>query len=177
MKTNTRLKAPSLSTRLEFERAIDDLARTTVALRHLEAKRDHQLQKIRADWEPDVQEAKGRVDALMMLVEKYAEEHRDEILPTKVKSAETPLAWYGFRLGQPTLKLLNRSWTWEKVITAIKDTMANVAVYVRTREEPDKDALKQLPAEQLASIGCRVDQAETFFVEPKEQPTELAKAS
>ncbi|QYM80255.1 host-nuclease inhibitor Gam family protein [Horticoccus luteus] len=176
MTKNSRLKAPSLSSRIEFDRCVDDLARTTVALRKLEARRDEKIQAVRAEWEPGVREAGARVEALTLLVEKYAEEHRDELLPGKAKSAETALAFFGFRLGQPTLKLLNRSWTWEKVVEVLD--ARHLLTFIRMRREPDKDALKQqLDAEQLAAVGCRVDQAETFFVEPKEQSSTEAKAS
>lgn len=171
-----RLKAPSLTSRIEFTRCIDDLARTTVALRKLEARRDEQIQKTRAEWEPSVREAAARVEALTLLVEKYAEEHRSEVLPGKEKSAQTALAVFGFRLGQPTLKLLSRQWTWEKVMDALQ--ARGLASLIRLKREPDKEGMKaQLTSEQLFAVGTHVDQAETFFVEPKEQPTEEARVA
>lgn len=176
MTKKSRLKAPSLSSRIEFDRCIDDLARTTVALRRLEARRDEKIQAVRAEWEPSVREATARVESLTLLVEKYAEEHRSELLPGKIKSGETALAIFGFRLGQPTLKLLGRSWNWEKVMDAL--SARGLTTFIRTKREPDKEGMKQhLTAEQLATVGCHVDQAETFFVEPKEQPTAEAKVA
>lgn len=170
MKTS-RLKAPSLSSRIEFERCVDDLARTTVALRKLEARRDDKLQQVRAEWEPSVREASARTESLTLLVEKYAEEHREELLPGKLKSAETSLAVFGFRLGNPTLKLLNRRCSWEGVVAALK--LLGLAQFVRTVEEADKDGIKgaNLPKDQLDQLGVKIDQVETFYVEPKEQPT------
>lgn len=175
--TKSRLKAPSLSSRIAFEQAVDDLARTTVALRKLEARRDEKIQAVRAECEPSVQEANARVQSLTLLVEKYAEEHRDELLPGKAKSSETSLAVFGFRLGQPTLKTLNRAWTWERVLEELG--ARKLTRFIRQKQEPDKEAMKaHLNAEELAAVGCKIAQEESFFVEPKEQPsTQEAKAS
>ncbi len=172
MSKSSRLKAPSLSSRSEFVRCVDDLARTTVALRKLEARRDEQIQKIRAEWEPSVREAAARCESSTLLVEKYAEEHREEVLPGKLKSGETALAVFGFRLGNPTLKLLKRGCSWEGVVAALK--LLGLSQFIRVIEEPDKDGIKNanLPKEQLDQLGVRIDQNESFYVEPKEQPTE-----
>jgi len=176
MTKTKRLKAPCLSSRLEFERCIDDLARTTVALRRLEARRDEQLQKVRTDYDPAVSEAAARVASLTLIAEKYAEEHRAELLPGKEKSAQTALAIFGFRLGPPTLKLLSRQWSWEKVLEALKER--KLTALIRVKHEPDKDAMKaQLDAGQLAAVGCRSVQDDAFFVEPKEQPSEEARVA
>jgi phage host-nuclease inhibitor protein Gam len=169
-KKTTRIKAPSLATPTAFAAAIDDLARIEVELRKAEARRDARLQAVRADYEPVVGSLQDQREALALAVEKFAVEHRDDLFPGKIKSAETPLAIFGFRLGQPTLKPLNRSWTWDRVLEELG--ARGLARFIRTTRAPDKDALKQhLPPEELAAVGCRIDQTETFFVEPKDQPT------
>lgn len=172
MKTQ-RIKASSLRTRAEFDTSIDQLARLTVELRAATAERDEKLQLVRAKYDAPCADLTAQIDALALAVEKYAEEHREELLPGKAKSAETALAVFGFRLGQPTLKTLNKAWTWDRVLEELG--ARGLSRFIRTKKEPDKDAIKQhLPAEQLAAVGCRIDQAETFFVEPKEQHAEAA---
>lgn len=170
----SRLKAPSISSRVEFDRCVDDLARTTVALRRLEARRDAQIQTVRAEYEPGVREASARVDALTLLAEKYAEDHREELFPGKSKSAETSLSIFGFRLGNPTLRLLNRRCSWDGVVAALKLVLAGR--FIRKTEEADKEAIKgaNLPRETLEQLGLKIDQAEAFFVEPKDKPSETA---
>jgi len=174
---SSRLKAPSLSSRLQFNGCVDDLARTLVALRKLEARRDEKIQSVRAEWEPGVCEASARVAALTLLVEKYAEENRAELLPGAAKSGETSLAIFGFRLGNPTLKLLKKGCTWDGVVLAAK--ALKLFGLVRTVDEPDKEAIKSagLAKEQMDQLGVKIDQTETFFVEAKEQPSAEAKAS
>lgn len=170
MKTK-RIKAPALKTRAEFDGAVDELARLTVELRTGEAERDAEIQKVRARYEPAITVVTDTIKLLALSVEKFAEDHREELFVGKVKSAETPLAVFGFRLGQPTLKTLSKAWTWERVLEALR--AAGMKRFVREKAEPDKDAMKQhLTAEQLASVGCRIDQAETFFVEPKDRGDE-----
>jgi phage host-nuclease inhibitor protein Gam len=181
MSKSSRLKAPSLLNRIEFERCIDDLARTTVTLRQLEARRDEALQLVRAKHEPAIGEAAARVEGLTLLAEKYALEHRADLLPGKIKSATTALAEWGYRFGNPALRLLNRSWTWDKVLRELQ--RRRFRRWIRTKHEPAKDLMlaagkrsKRAEAALLA-IGVKVDQTEAFYVEPKEQPGAEARAS
>ncbi len=165
---STRIKAPNLKSRLEFDTIIDRLASATVDLRKLEARRDAKLQEVREQHDPAIVALKEEIDAMALTVEKYADLHREDLMPGKVKSAETALAYYGFRFGNPTLKVLSKSWTWEKVVQELKKRM--LTQYIRTTEEPDKEGLRlHLTPEQLAGVGCRVTQSETFYVEPKDK--------
>lgn len=78
-----------------------------------------------------------------------------------------------FRLGNPTLKTLNKAWTWDRVLETLESM--KLTHFIRVKTEVDKDALKTKanPA-QLAAVGCRIDQDETFFVEPKDTATKAA---
>lgn len=165
-----RIKATSFTSHAEFESALDQIAAAQVNLRTLEAYRDRDLQAVRDRHAPAIDAVAEFLKRQIVLAEKYAETHRDEVLPGKLKSAETALAVFGFRKGNPTLKPLNKRWTWDSVLEAVKARFKGR--FIRTKEELDKDAIKaQLDDEQLAAIGCRIDQADDFFVEAKEQPT------
>jgi phage host-nuclease inhibitor protein Gam len=171
----SRLKASSFATRAEFDRSLDEIAGLQVDLRAAEAERDNEIQAVREMHERSVLKIADKLKATVVLAEKYAETHRDELFPTAKKSGETTLANYGFRLGNPTLCLLNRKWNWEGVLNAVKAAFPKR--FVRTKEDVDKDGLKQhLDAAQLATVGCRIDQAEAFYVEAKEQPNEQKAA-
>ena len=168
-----RIKATSFSNRAEFDDALDQIAQIQVAIRKAEAERDRAIQQVRDTFEPKIQGFSERVRGLALLAEKFAESHRGELLPPDRKSGETALAVYGFRTGNPTLKLLSKRWNWEGVLEAVKRHFPGR--FVRTTEAVEKDSLKaQLTDEQLATVGLRVDQAETFYVEAKEQPSEQA---
>ncbi|HZZ20291.1 MAG TPA: host-nuclease inhibitor Gam family protein [Opitutaceae bacterium] len=166
----TRIKATVLKSRAEFDQVVDRLASATVDLRKLEAKRDERIQEVREKHEPDIAVLKVEIDAMALNLEKFAAANRDELMPGRIKSGETSLARFGFRFGNPTLKLLNKSWSWEKVVAELKARL--LTGYVRTTEEADKEGLRiHLTPEQLAGVGCRVTQSETFYVEPKDQPS------
>lgn len=171
----SRIKAKSFTTRAEFDSALDSIAALQVQLRSAEAARDAEIQAVRDEHAEEIDDLKARLDAQAVLAEKYAVDHRAELFPGKLKSAETALANFGFRIGNPTLVLLNRKWSWESVLAAVKEAFPKR--YVRVTEAVDKDALKaHLDGSQLAAIGCRIAQAETFYVEAKEQPSEVKAA-
>ena len=44
----------------------------------------------------------------------------------------------------------------------------NLTEFIVTKTIPDKDAMKiKLTDTDLASVGCRIDQTESFWIEPK----------
>lgn len=168
--TSTRLKSTGFTSRVEFDAAVDRIAEASAQLRKLEAVRDTAIQAVRDTHNPAIDAIDQERKALVALAEKYAETHRPELFVDGKKSADTALAFFGFRIGNPTLKVLNRKWNWESVLDAVKSRYK--ARFVRTEESPDKDALKaQLSDEQLAEVGLRIEQSETFFVEPKDVAT------
>ena len=166
----TRIKAPAIRSKSEFDATVDELARIEVELRKLTARQDARIQTIRAEFEPAITALQTQQEALALIAEKFAEENRDEILPGKLKSAETQQATYGFRYGNKVLKTLSRAWTWARVVEALEAGGEAMARFVRVEKSADKDGMKlHLTTEQLASVGCRIDQAETFFVEAKDR--------
>jgi len=171
-----RIKAPSLRNTSEFLANCDELARLDTELAKARAKLADRLQDVRAQYEPAVVALETQRGQRALAAEKFATEHRDELLAGKAKSAESPLAIFGFRLGQPTLKTLNRAWTWDRVLEEL--SARGLSRFIRVKREPDKEALKQhLPPEQLAAVGCRIDQTETFFVEAKDTTAAESRAA
>lgn len=161
-----RLKPSSFLTRAEFLAAIDDIVRLQTKLRRVTAVRDDEIQRVQTRHQTEIDGLTGDLELLLAKAERYADEHRGEIFPGKLKTAATELAEYGFRQSPPALKTLNRKWTWEAVLTAVKEQFGKR--FVRTEEALQKDALKaQLTAEQLAAVGLRIEQPETFGVTPK----------
>lgn len=169
MKTRMTTRHTGPQTRAEYERTIDQIATLSVRARLLNAKMDRKLQAIRDEHGPALQQTLDQLDALLTVAEAYACEHRDELFAGGRKSGSTTLAEYGLRLGQPTLKPLNRRWTWAKVLEAVKAGMPGR--FLRVKEELDKDGLRaQLggDAATLATVGLRIEQSEAFWVEPKD---------
>ena len=160
-----RLKATaSIETRAQFDAEIDACCHLQLDLEKLVVKRDKQLAKIREEHDPEIERITELMKAKVVLCEKFATIHK-ETLFGRAKSAAASLGIYGFRTGNPTLKLLNRKWKWDDVVAAIK--AASRLELLRVKTEADKDALKKLPDDELAKFGCRTEQDEAFFIEPK----------
>lgn len=172
----SRIKAPKLATRAEFEDAVNKIAALEVKSRKFAATRDARIQAVQNEFKPAETALAQEISRLVVLAEKFAEEHRDELFPKDAKSAETPLARFGFRYGNPTLSLLNRRYTWE----AVKQSLKSIGLghHVRTVEEVDKDGIKNAKFSEatLQQIGVKITQAETFFIEPKLDGAEPVKS-
>jgi phage host-nuclease inhibitor protein Gam len=92
---------------------------------------------------------------------------RKQTLFGKRRSMHTAAGTLGFRLGTPKLKPMDGT-TWNDILPLLKERLPD---YVRTTEEPAKDALLQQRhqyevASQLQPIGLQVVQDEVFYIEP-----------
>ena len=164
-----RIKSPSLATRESFEAFVDEVARSEVSLRALEARRDKRIQAIRDECDPAIAELRARRDNTALGCDKFATDHRDELFTGASKSNETALATYGFRLGNPTLKTLSKI-TWEHVARILHINRRDE--YLRVKTEVAKDLiLRDAGKLDLKALGVRVTQSESFYIEPKDQPT------
>lgn len=180
IKSAARAKSTGLANRLSFEEAVDRVSFVQVELRQLYAERDAAVQQAQLTHAATIAELEDELNAKLALCEKFAAEHRDELLPGKGKSNETPLSRWGFRTGMPQLKLLSK-WSWAKVLEQLVGVGARDCI--RVKEEVDKEALLKLgkdgtltvaaedPAKakthSLAVLGVRIVQDETFFIEAK----------
>jgi phage host-nuclease inhibitor protein Gam len=164
-KTNRLKPEVDIATRAEFETVLDNIANAQLERDAMVLERDNELLQIREEFDPKINAMNDRMNAMLLRAERFASVHREELFG-KLKSAATALTNYGFRLGNPVLNLLNRKWNWKLVLDALK--AKKLAQFIVIKESPDKDAMKaQLKDVQLAEVGCRLDQDDAFFVEPK----------
>jgi phage host-nuclease inhibitor protein Gam len=191
MKKSKRLKAVGLTTREEFEIVIERVALLTTKIREIEAQRDQAIQAVQQAFASDLDACSAAIKADVALCEKFAEEHRAELLTGKAKSNETPLARYGFRLGNRTVVLASKQWKWTDVLTALKEH--NATECIRLVEEVDKEAVLKATNDEegllsyhdadfdgtvqiaIVDLGMKIKQAETFFIEPKVDGADLVK--
>lgn len=162
---STRLKSATvIETRAQFDSTVDAICKLQLDREERVTERDRLLAEIREKHDPEIERLGEEIAAKLVLCEKYAITHRDTLFG-KIKSAASSLATFGFRIGNPTLKLLNRKWKWSDVVATLKAT--GRLDLIITKEDPDKNGLKKLPDAELATIGLRIEQEETFFIEPK----------
>lgn len=176
-----RIKPTGLTNRIDFECTVDRCSYIETELRSIAAARAARVVIAQSYGVEEEAELKAEQKAKVTLCEKFALCHRVELLPDgkKAKSAETPLSRYGFRTGTPALKLVSKM-TWEQVVVALQ--VSKRKLWLRTKIEAAKDvmlaavAARPKNSDVLLSLGVRVVQEETFFIEPKVDGAETLKA-
>lgn len=163
----------TIETKLQFEATVDEICKLQLDREALVIDRDRLIASIQEEHNPRIEQISESISAKLLMCEKYATTHKDSLFG-KFKSAASNLGLFGFRTGNPKLVLLNRKWKWTDVINALKGI--GRTDLIRTKEEPDKDAIKKLTDAELASIGLRIEQDEPFFIEPKREDPERITA-
>ena len=172
MKARIKTTLKQIESRDDAEGAMRALASLENNRRLLLGRRDEEILKINQTFEGGLvllgQQIAVQFDALRL----WAEGHPEEF-PKDRKSVVLLSGVLGYRTGTPKLALLSRTWTWIKVVCALKG--AGLQTFVRLKEEVDKEGLlaahstatnKVASAGQLQTVGLKVVQEETFFVEP-----------
>lgn len=152
-----------IKTRPQFEIVLD---RTVVLLNEREAQRAARaeaVQAVEARFQATLKDLDAQIDTGLQALETFTRDHEPELLPGQSRSTILGIAKFGFRTGQPTVKP-KRKWTWERVMESIRTS--DRTDLIRVKEEPDKEALRALPEEELDALGLRLEQVERFFVEP-----------
>ena len=156
-------------TRDQMEDAFGRYATADAEAQSITAEMDRQFVAIREQYADRLAELEGQKREAFEVMQVFATEQR-EVLFTKRRSLETTHGIIGFRTGNPKLKN-RRGFTWAAVLELPKEF--NPA-YVRTSEEVAKDKLladrenEDMP-ELMQKVGIKVEQDETFFVEPKKE--------
>ncbi len=167
---STRLKSlVTISTRTLFDEEVDNICRLQLDREQLVILRDRLLMEILEAHNPEIERISQDIAENLCLCEKFAITHRESLFG-KLKSAAASLGIFGFRTGNPKLALLSRKWKWADVLAALQSS--GLSHLIRTKIEPDKEALKKLDEIDLFRIGLRIDQDETFFIEPIRQNPE-----
>ena len=156
-------------TRDEAEKAFAEFAAADAKLQSITAKMDLEITKIREKYADQLAELNDVKDKNFDIVQTYATENREELFQ-KRKSVEGVHGVFGFRTGTPKLKTL-KGFTWGAVLTLCKEYLPE---YVRATYEVAKDRLladrdKEEVNVHFEKVGIKVDQDETFYIEPKKE--------
>lgn len=163
--SRVRLIKPVVSTRADAERILGEIAAATAIRAGLSAIMNEDLTKIRQEFEGKIDELSTEIEQKSGLLQQWAEASPEEFEAGK-KSIDFLHGRVGFRTGTPKLKTL-AGWTWDRVKGVLD------AAFIRTKSEPDKEALLgsyargELTDATLRTVGVKVVQEESFFVEPK----------
>lgn len=171
MKTKRiKLTHPAIKTREQMDNLVGEITSITLDERSIKTEMDDRIMNIRAEYEGRLIEIQLQYDQKMALARDWAEANPSEF--GKLKSIEFTHGLLGWRTGTPKLKNLT-GWTLDRVLEAIKAIPKFAKRFVRLAETVNKEAIladrEILSPDELRSIGVRIIQEETFFVDPKVQ--------
>jgi len=170
-RNNSRIKTPATKisiTRDQAEAFVSQITDLTIQRNQLLADRDEQVSKIHSKFELTLGNLEGRIKTHTEIVRDWASDNPEEF--GKKKSIVFSQGTIGFRTGTPKLKTLP-GWTFARVLDALRSIKWGAA-YIRLTEEVNKqlliadEACQNLGDGELKQIGLRIDQEESFFIEP-----------
>jgi phage host-nuclease inhibitor protein Gam len=159
------LNTETLNTREDAEASMNELALAENNKRKFIAARDAAVLKVQENSAPLITQCEQFIEAKAAELQAWAESH-PEAFPKGRKSIDLAAGTLGFRTGTPKLALLSRAWNWKKVTDAL---MVHLPNFIRSAPEPDKESLlaqREELAPMFPLIGVKVDQGESFFIEP-----------
>lgn len=160
-----KIKLPPITTRGEAESTVRHLQNVTIALRREIDLRDSIIAECTKDSDAKIAVYEKVIKGDTQHLADWASRNPSEF-PKDRKSIEFASGIIGFRTGTPALALLNKKWSWAKVLTAVQEKLPN---FIRSKPEVDKEAIISQREELdifLPDIGVKVVQGETFYVEP-----------
>ncbi|MCL5266691.1 MAG: host-nuclease inhibitor Gam family protein [Bacteroidetes bacterium] len=164
----TRLTAKHVFNYDDLDSQLLELGRHKVFIAKAEADMNKLIQSIRADFNDKTADACSQSELIEKEIEQYCLVHKPDF--DKVRTRSFVHGEVGFRTNPPKVSQLNRKYNINTTLELIKRIFKGR--YVRQKEEIDKELVladytaKELTDENLASIGLKIDQAETFFIEP-----------
>lgn len=170
-KSKSRIKLPAaplpaLQSRAEVEAAVNDIAILTLRKTRIATDMDEHIAIIKERFTPFLDLADSELQAKTQAIRDWALANSAEF--AKRKSITFGLGTIGFRTGQPKLGLLNRAWNWKKALAAVQQWLP---AFIRDQPEIDAEALiaqrdQAIIADTLPKCGLKVDQDESFYVDP-----------
>ena len=165
-----------IETEAEFFAKVDTAATLSVEIRRLEADRDKELQEVRERAEVAIKAKKDLLVGISDACAAYATENRAALFEAGKKSAATTLARFGFNFPAPSLVLASKRRNWAGVAEYIREKYPRLARFWLIWKEPEvnKSAIKaaHLRPANLSKLGLKLQQKETFFIEPKDNGTQ-----
>lgn len=155
-------------TMAKAEEYFAEYAEADAKQQQLTSKMDVEITAIREKYADKLTKLSEAKEKAMDMLQHFAQSKPE--LFSKKKSLDMTHGVIGFRTGTPSLKTL-KGFTWPSVTNLLEQFLPD---YVRTKSEPDKERLladREIPeiATQFTKCGIKVEQTETFFVEPKKE--------
>ena len=145
MAARKRIEGTQLQSWDEVDATLAKIGQADRELQLIEAAANERIEEIKAAMKKDAQPVLDRKATLELSVKEYCDANRAEF--AKVKTKALTFGEVGYRTS--TKIMIKRV---AETLQALKDLAFTACI--RTKEEPDKEAMKALTDEQLAEIGA-----------------------
>lgn len=162
----------TLITRSEFDARVDKVAQLLLRRKQLTVRRDTRKEILLEHYNKQIAALDLELKATQAEAQAYAMANREEMF-SKAKSAESPLATYGFRNGQPTLKKLSKD---KEAVIAEQLYKDGHTTLVEAKFKLNKKAILAAVKEGLTAVAKLFGSAqkERFFIEAKALKKDMA---
>lgn len=178
-KPRIKITVPLITTRDEAEYVVGEVATLTIKQIQETAAMDAEIAAVRQRYEANLGTYSEQLKIKSEMLHAWAQTHPEEF-PKNRKSIEFVQGTVGFRKGNPTLALASRAFTWDKVSTILQGLRWRK--FIRVKREVDKEAIlaraaavknaTKFSSQVLSRIGLKINQDESFYVDPKLTETE-----
>ena len=145
MAARKRIEGTALQSWDDVDATLAEIGRADRELKLIEGAANEKIEEVRAAMKVSAQPVLDRKAALELAVKEYCDANRAEF--AKVKTKTLTFGEVGYRTS--TKIMIKRV---AETLQALKDLAFTSCI--RTKEEPDKEAMKALTDEQLAEIGA-----------------------
>jgi phage host-nuclease inhibitor protein Gam len=149
----------------ECRTAMRTLLIATTNLEKVKAEKDAAVARLGKTYERDMARFVEEKADIELQLQQYYMAHLSEVEREGKKSIDLQYGVMGRWLGKPTLKLLNKAWTWAASLVKLRESFGNR--FLRMPDpEINKDLVKaEIAAEQLGEFGLKIHQEEDFYVD------------
>lgn len=151
----------------DANRAMRELLEQQIELEKQQGSLDYERAAVTAKYERPIDHLKGRINDLTIQLQTWYMANVKELEKGGKKSMQLNYGMLGRRLGQPTLKPLNRAWTWTAIAVKLRTVFGQEYFHEPVELKIDKDRAKsKLSGAELRDCGLKIAQEETFYAEP-----------
>jgi phage host-nuclease inhibitor protein Gam len=167
------------SSMTDIENGLFEVAKREAQVAKMEAQMNARINTIKEKFDDETRALRAEADLLRSDIEAFCIKNKFEF--EKVRSKECSIGTVGFRTNPPKVMMLNRKYNIKTVLELLKRVFPGT--YVRTKEDMNRDTIladysqKKITDEQLAGVGLKIDQEESFFIDVKWEKLESEKAS
>ena len=156
----TKSNEMTIKTLEEADKVLQELCGIEAGLEAIDGEADAEIAAVKQAAAEEGRPLRERHKSLVKAMEAYARYFRGDLFSSR-KSLERTFGSFGFRKAPDSISV-------SKETAALLEKFG-LNQYIRTKIEPDKEAMLALDDAELAKVGAARRQKEDFFVETKRE--------